>query len=272
MIQPKSFHNTGSCCWWNSLVQALLSCEHIISTLSEKTESSTKLYQGLTELVNNKTDNISLLKLFLVELKNKSPGTFKLLAEGQQSASEGFALLLELLDSDSITELFTHSYQQELRDKETQKLISSMRSNNNFFTMFDENDLKTRGLLSCLLSNEEEPKDFKQVEPGRHTTKVMSLKRISPIVVVLLNRYNSIRTDIDLPDNFQVRLKNGTITKYTKKACIDHIGELNGGHYIARGKRGSDTYLFNDGMILKTNLDTHKTTYMTFYESATKNL
>lgn len=297
IIPPKGFTNIGACCWWNSLLQALLSCNHFVSTLLEENDSQENTYRALKSFVQVQAhsaatklplvqpntpvlcaDNITLLRVFLAELREKEPVSFKVMASGQQSASEGFSLLIDILKSDSINALFMHSYEQSIIRKDNSKPVSTKRTTNNFFSQFDEADLLQRGLRDCLLGTTEDLKDYKIEDTGETgmCVKVLKLKRISPIFIVLLNRYKNDRSDISLPETITINAKKGGTMVFYRKSCVDQIGTLGGGHYIARAIRSigddSDIYLFNDTQLGTTRLNTVKNTYFTCYESVSRNI
>lgn len=270
-ITPKGFNNvTGACCWWNSLLQALLCSKHFVDTIQKEIIDSNSSHSliYLKKIIKNETDSINGLKALLVDLQKYQPSMIKIVSEGQQSASEGLVLLLERLNLDSVNHLFTHCYLQSIRTVEGES-VSSRRESNNFFAEFDEEDLLKRGLLECLLTVEQEMPDYKHKD-NKLCIKTLKLKRIPTIVVVLLNRYKRKNASIKLPDNFNVNHISGRHIQYNKISCVDHFGSLHGGHYIARGNRNSETYLFNDITLQKNiSLETTSNTYITFYEAET---
>lgn len=280
-VAPRGLVNINQCCWWNSLLQALLSCKYFVITILENNDSNSPTYKAFKKFIrshlepdNYTRSNIMLLNIFLNELKEKKNNSFEIFISGQQSVSEGFVVLLDILNSPSIHYLFTHIYEESIVKKNNiNECIGCQRQNNNCFYQFDEKDLLKRGLKECLMYTIEDIKDFKVDNKVNPCIKISRLKRISTIFIVLLNKYKMKRSYIPLPSVITMKHKNGTIITFYKKACIDHLGTLeSGGHYIARGERNKNIVLFNDTQLENSSLNTSLNTYMIFYESITQHI
>lgn len=259
MANPHGLKNyTGACCWWNSLLQALLSCRHFVKGIIEPEDHTppSPIVQGFQRLIENPTTSYELLRLMP-----------RSLLHGQQSPSEGLTYLLDNIKSEYINDLFNHHYLQTIKVKDTGEEISSQKESNNFFAEFNELELLTKGLLQSISRKTQTIPDYKY-KNNQLCEQTWVLKKIPPIVVVLLNRYKANRSTINLPETFQIKhISKGAVT-YKKVACIDHFGSLHGGHYIARCRRAQSIYLFNDEAVSPLNdLATNTNTYITFYES-----
>lgn len=282
MNNPSGLRNSGVTCWLNSLIQALLSSTIFCSTLSNtrNDESSThEQFKLLIEMERSGNDisNIStvILRALVADLTRHRK---KINMEfGQQSCSEGLILLLEMLGDSEINKRFNHVQRNTIRCLETDKVVSSVRSVNNIFYIFDEESLLKLGLRTFLLNHstvmgkEYIPDDH---QSGNTYERYYTLCRTPEIIIIALNRYmtdgkgyKNRNTQIKLPDEFTIPHKKSGEIIYNKIAEIDHFGgSTSGGHYVVRAKRNNESYLFNDEQVTPQCLGTSPNTYLTFYE------
>ena len=152
-IRPVGFNNNGVICYFNSMLQSLLSCTSFIDKI-KNTSTSNPVIKYLKELI---TLHMELLKspdidnvikkrihamsidiwkvMVLVNKKKNKDFTFN----GQQCASEGYNHLMESIDDVfEIKNLFTHRYNTNLYCFDCSKWISSVNSINNIFTIDPE--------------------------------------------------------------------------------------------------------------------------------------
>ncbi|CAD8171262.1 unnamed protein product [Paramecium pentaurelia] len=73
----------------------------------------------------------------------------------------------------------------------------------------------------------------------------------------------------EILDIKQFCAENVEYTKYTLKGVISHMGQLNGGHYVAYAQRQNTWYHFDDNIVTKDKNNQHlsdKGAYIIFYE------
>ena len=279
MVLPiKGFDNTGAICWMNSLLQAILACARFRNVIitCPNTGSATLVILKLLckDYATNSIDDQSmyrsysakLLEALAMDLRDRQPKNYIILCDGnQQSASEGFVLLLSALRSLEVNQLFFHLTMNKIYDKTTGKEISSQKAMMNFFTVFDEQRLINEGLETYIMKEQ----DIITNENGVQCIKTSTLYYSPEIIVVLLNRYTTRNTLIKLPDTLRVPYREkGKYMSYKRKSDILHTGSLHGGHYVARiNSTDNQCYLCNDNMVRKiSDMETTSSTYMTFYE------
>jgi ubiquitin C-terminal hydrolase len=278
MEQVVGFNNTGVICWFNSLLQSLLSSTYFVKTimLIQSDNEIVKSIQDLIREIDNKSRSVyessTILRALLRELQTKDSKRFREFATGQQSASEGFTLLFDLLDIKSINTIFTHKYEERVvAQSDPNGVESKVVGYNNQFMVFDEAELKSKGLSEYLKYHEHPLDEYKServdADPNEKYNRRYILRFLPKVLVILLNRYHKRDRDISLPAEIQMPSCqfNGFMI-YKKIAEIDHMGSLSGGHYVAKVHRKGNEHLCNDNQIIDYRLSTSPNTYMTFYE------
>jgi ubiquitin C-terminal hydrolase len=275
-MQVIGFINIGAICWFNSMLQLIISSKYIIKSILDDEEEQNNLLKEFQIFLRNYTsnnlsqnDSVKLLRIFLLEVKEKHPSSV-LNSLAQQSASEGMTFFLDMLNSKHLNKILTHVTKESIVCKQTKEIISSKKNINNQFMLFDTNDLIKRGLpdaLLCSQDNLEEdfiPEDHTK-DANKQYKRVYILKYIPEVIIISLNKYIQ-KNNVVLPDSFKIPHINGSDMVYIKKAEVDHLGSLGGGHYIGRALREDKVFLFNDVNYSESQLKTNKNTYITLYE------
>lgn len=177
-VNPIGFRNTGVICYFNSVLQSLLSCTSFIDKIKEeklKIDNPNKdniVLKEFIKLINlynmfiNKSEikqdgekrdeiqkmSISLWKSMAITNKQKN-SNFSF--NGQQCAGEGLNQLLESMEElQGIQNLFMHRYTSNLYCFDCKKWVSKVDNTNNIFIV--EPDLRIQQL--------DEFKDFDKKE------------------------------------------------------------------------------------------------------------
>ncbi|MDL1983180.1 MAG: ubiquitin carboxyl-terminal hydrolase [Deltaproteobacteria bacterium] len=258
------------------MLQLIISSKYIIKSILDDEEEQNNLLKEFQIFLRNYTsnnlsqnDSVKLLRIFLLEVKEKHPSSV-LNSLAQQSASEGMTFFLDMLNSKHLNKILTHVTKESIVCKQTKEIISSKKNINNQFMLFDTNDLIKRGLpdaLLCSQDNLEEdfiPEDHTK-DANKQYKRVYILKYIPEVIIISLNKYIQ-KNNVVLPDSFKIPHINGSDMVYIKKAEVDHLGSLGGGHYIGRALREDKVFLFNDVNYSESQLKTNKNTYITLYE------
>ena len=143
-VYPRGFHNLGFTCYYNALLQSLISCTSFNEELLiyEKKYNKNPLLKILIYLIKNSqidtTEDLAqlaptswhqLIKL----LEQKSP-EFAQFAAGQQCAAEGFSLFLQILENyQGIQNLFFHRRRNKLYCNNCNNCFSNVEEMNNLF-------------------------------------------------------------------------------------------------------------------------------------------
>lgn len=265
---PIGFYNTGSICWLNSLLQALCACDTFVKAVCEASQTGSATLVILKLMFNDRANwssySAKILAALAMDLKETQPENYKILCDGnQQSASEGFTLLIDSLKSLTIKKIFFHYVEQKIFNKNLEEL-SCNKLLLNFFTVFNEDRLMQIGLSEYILSEHEELNDGEKI-------KTIKLRYAPAVIVILLNRYKRKNPNIKLPDSFCLPYKDGKHSmQYTRIADIQHSGSLNGGHYTAKVKvkdEKNKLFMCNDSSVYEiSDMTTNSNTYLTFYQ------
>ncbi len=280
MEKVVGFHNTGVICWFNSLLQCLLSSHYFVNTIKllKSDNEIVKSLQLLISSVEGSSEQVhsssAILRALLVALRDKEPKRFKALASGQQCSAEGFTLLLDYIDDKTLNSVFNHRYEEQVVwVSNSDKVESKIISHNNQFEIFDEAGLKANGLSEYIRYNETPIDEYKSeradadTAPDKKYKRLYILRYLPKVVVLLLNRYYKKARNISLPEEFTIPSCqfDGNLV-YKKIAEVDHMGSPSSGHYVSKVLRKNIAYMCNDATHVPYRLGTSPNTYMTFYE------
>ncbi len=240
IIPCMGFQNTGSICYFNALMQCLLSSPTFLKFVAQKSQNEffLEFFRGI---LDGKWDTIfttRLLQLHNMVLPN-------------QSSSEYFVRLVDLLQLEPIFET-THKlvktcvrcgYTRRTTDKTFNPFI-----NNTFLEFF-----KTEEILNSVLCD--------GCKTKQDVSQSRTIEGIPPVLVFSLNKY-AVKRDIHYPKMF--RIDN---TFYKLFGTVEHHGVLGAGHYVARCVRNNQTILADDTRVTPIgDIEPTDNTYMVFYE------
>jgi ubiquitin carboxyl-terminal hydrolase 2/21 len=276
---PYGLANGGATCYWNTLLQCLLSCTQI-------TETSVKNNYPLNSLIGQlatmayKADNmagINFLRTFLITMHQKEL-TFNF-GIGQESTSEGLILLVDLLPAE-IKSLFLHRYVRYKVCGNCGHESDKIRLESIHFEFFEFKVClieSAEKFAEHLLEKADTIPDYKCDSCGQMHPNTIGVERLtmaSEIIVILFNKYDMIsRTkNYFIPDEFELPSNNGQPLKYKLVGQARHNGSLHGGHYWAMIRRKGKVYMANDSAINEVeNFDRNPATYIAFYTLYTNN-
>lgn len=156
-LKPFGFNNLGATCYFNAVLQSLLSCTSFVQDLLKnkndpeynKNPVTLKLIELIELALNIKNTNVSINQTaptiwlemikFLCKKNNINRNNFM---NGQQCAREGFHCLMESMENfESIQNIFTHRYKTMIYCIDCDKCVSNVDS---ICTLFEvQPDLKT---------------------------------------------------------------------------------------------------------------------------------
>lgn len=239
VIPPMGFENTGSICYFNSLLQCLLSSSVFLAyMIKHPTKEFTEFFRFI---INGQWDLIFSTRLLQ---------TYNLVRPNQ-SVSEYFGFFLERLHLEPIFECSHRvisrcqgcGYTKETKDK--------------FYNLLVD------GHFSEFFKYEEILDDVKcdQCKQKHQVFRKRLIEGIPPVLAISLNKY-LVKRDIDYPQGFKIE-----DVSYRLIGTVEHYGVLGAGHYVARFHRNGQYMMANDSRVTPiTDITPTCNTYMIFYE------
>jgi ubiquitin C-terminal hydrolase len=291
-IGPFGLNNVGSICYFNSLLQALLSCKSIYNVIQDITIDNdlNKTLTGRTFIQTVRTamgGNVGecaamsskLLSALIADLENRL-GKIDF-GKMQESASEGLVWLLDMMENPEskvhpITRLFRNHYCVEFFCETKCKDIVSVQEDtgisiNLFFYDSWPKPIKDSATFADAirvhLSNTDSGYKCPRCKETVIGIRRHTLTRVPEILVCLFNQYADKKLRY-FPQSFKIPNNKGGIFTYQIVAQIEHSGNLGGGHYVCKATRKNNQhFLFNDNAFTEIpKLEPSVGTYMIFYQ------
>lgn len=286
-------NNTGSICWFNSILQSLFSLSCFNQKMLElgskgafaNNELAKQYVKALREIPNagpetslqDKFSKISanVLLGFGIELQKHNK---TLDIRSQEGAMNGLCLFIEMINNEEINNIIFNKYiktidcefcnkQDVSKEVDLSPIISIYRNsqviNDESFTDY----IKRRTSNVC---------DFRCENCGKtmkNALRFERIRRLSEIIVVAF-AYTA-----DFPKYFPETMSflniDGNMMRYEAISQIEHSGiydintHVSSGHYYAKCKRGvnkENCYLFNDLSVSKCDLNLSRNTHIVFYQ------
>lgn len=254
---PYGLYNTGSICYFNSLIQVLISCTSLHEWARCKKKEDNKMKTEFANFIINSNEPNSNISSHLLSVLKKYLPNF---GNGQESASEALALLLNTINDKSLNKLFIHRFRYNIKCMSCQYITDQICDHSIQFELFHVSNITKEDILfqKTILS------DYK-CDKCNHigAEKISKLTMLPEILVCLFNVYHNKTVHnfpayLEFPGNMQ-------LLKYMIVGQIEHSGSLNGGHYWSRALRNSGIYLFNDYSYSKSIIEPTKNTYIVVY-------
>lgn len=268
-MKPFGLINTGSICYFNSILQTLLSCKYIIKHVLE-TESTNEVqacFQKHIQAAVNGSSSASFSPELLNVLLRDIPNSYRYY--GQQSSSEFFLFLVDKLKLDRF---FIHRHNNTIRCDSCRQ-VQTKKDEAIHFEHFEEK--AETDIESFFIKVERNIDGYKcdncikeTSNPSiRSTCTVVTAATLIPeYLMIVYNKYFNKRC-VPFPETFTKKDKNGAVLKYRVIAQIEHYGSLNGGHYLCRVLRDGEYYECNDSHITPiSKLEATSATYCVLYE------
>jgi len=299
-LEPQGFHNLGFTCYYNALLQSLLSCTSFVEEVLIYDYGDDQLLNLLKQLIirlreleknpdlsqkdkskfqmeSNKLGPVSW-KIMIKKIASISPD-FAQFAVGQQCAAEGFSLFLQSVEKyQNIQNIFLHRRKNRLYCRECNNYFSEVNEMDNIFKV-DVNESKemiVEKTMNNYLLNQTELLDknclCSNCNIKSEKVKESRLVMIPEVLFIMSKKFKfengrgkKIDTYTDFPSKLTFTSKKGTTLIYEPVAQIEHNGSLNSRHYYAICKRKNKWYCINDMNITLSNFKPTNNTYIVLY-------
>lgn len=274
--------NSGASCYFNTMIQSLLSCPVIRQTL-ESIKSTQEFANcqvaramlAMWETPQHSAQLCNVIHQCVLQYNKKFD-------HGQQDVSEAFLTLLDILEClPKVYQLFQHRYQTLIYCTDCEAVVSKVNEHGTLFQIqpnlnagqsdkfahIDPMYNKTQSLNDFLMKvNNSTDKDFKCPKchkPGEKFKTTM-LQMVPEILPIVLKKYRS-KSLTEFPEFLEFpSASSGTKLIYQLVAQCEHSGTQQGGHYWAICRR-NQWQTFNDMHVSPGNYGPQQSTYMIWY-------
>ena len=268
-MQHFGLQNTGSICYFNSLVQGLISCSSFVKRVEEKGETSVAKTMSAF-LLSSKNKDVKILTIVPI-LQQVALG-HKFFGHQQEDASEGFDLLIDKLGP-SIESLFTSKWRVDVYCDVCKNMVSTTTDTMNrlimeksFIPLYDDHD----PFEAYMSANMSEFDDYKCATCKTKNVRGMKVARLMDppdVYIVSFNKFMA-KWGVAYPEVVDVRygFKYDKIAKYRVVAVIRHFGGRRGGHYNATVNRAAGVYKVDDTSVALESFEATNDDYILIFE------
>lgn len=295
---PFGLNNTGVICYFNSLIQSLLSCSSLNQYLllnendfKRKNNILALLYIDLLKKNinndNNKTvyNSVNILHQLIIGYKRLNPNTGNI-GTGQEDMGEFLIFFIETIRNKYIEKLFVHKYQcdilcinckniKNIQDDISYQFEIPLDTEYSYELQYlNKEKVDTINISNYIRNN------ISHISEGicekcnfKSLVKLNRLKYIPTILVINFNKYKH-KKIFDFPKF--IEYDNKSINKkyiYILISSTEQSGNQNSGHYIAKSTRKyfdsnsivNKTYKFNDISYQEHSIEPTINSYIIFY-------
>lgn len=289
-LKPIGFDNIGHTCYYNAMLQSLLSCTSFVEAVEDMDYvfGKEKLLAIIKFTIKSSRDeptkhDIAQLGPYswkaMIEQLAKESREIASFAVGQQCAYEGFCLFLQSVEQhEYIQRLFTHRRRIRIFCPDCEKYFSNVDEINNHFVV----DITETGAIV----GKKNMNDFLSFQASEidddcvcSLCHVRSRKRRESVLVMIPEilfvvskkfKYSNdgcekLNVTTEFPEQLVFKTKNKNELIYSAVAMIQHHGNSNDGHYIAVCKRLGQWYYINDRNVSLSAFKPDSNTYGVFY-------
>ena len=199
VIKSIGLINLGATCYFNSMLQCLLSCSSIIEVIDDlkdkKRVIENKTAISLLNLFNNPNDSLGVPIWKEIIAKSQSQDNRVRMGNGQEDAHEGLMMFLDIIEMiPEVRQLFEHRHRIDIYCKKCNNKVSNTIETNTVFEIQPEDIIKDTNKLNEFLKKQNVDLDNEYKCPGGCGTKgnnfkVTTLTMIPEILPVVIKQY-----------------------------------------------------------------------------------
>lgn len=253
--KPAGLYNTGSICYFNSLLQVLASCTSLKDWKPKDPNNilGNIFMKCMTRDKFNPIDSselLSVLHSYIPQFGN-----------GQESASEALSLMINTIDDNDLNNLLIHRFKYVIKCLTCSHTSEQLKDHSMFFEMFHTLDVTVPNMLNhkSILA------DYKCNKCNNiGAIRISNLTMLPEIILILFNVYYKKQKHM-FPNTLEFPGIDDKKIIYNVVGQVEHYGSLNGGHYTSKALRYDGTYLFNDNVFHDTVIEPSESTYIVVY-------
>lgn len=295
VTKGNGFVNMGATCYFNSILQCLLSCPSIFETIEANWEHphmhKNPLAQTLRRLhqMSMAGHDVSqaCVPIWRIILGIATARNDKVKIDlGQQDAHEGLMMFLDIMDEiPEIKRLFEHRHNIRVACDKCEKCVVDKLETN--LTIEVQPDLKTEQHVKFHAIDENYNRsmslnEFLRKQNGfidenyicpndeckerGHKFKTTTLTMVPEILPILIKKYNRTKAVTPFPEFLSFNAVGGTKKlMYKLVAQSEHSGTMSGGHYWAVCLRSDGWKNLNDNSVSQGSPGPTSNSYVLFY-------
>lgn len=286
--------NTGAVCYFNSLLQLLAGCTALASEVGRQAEDAlartrtgrafAAFFRGVVggDGPGVRGASASILAALLADLGERKPEALKAFGPGQQSASETFVFLMEMLEppgapreggAPPVGDLFRHRFRCEAFCRRCRRVVSTREDSALVLYLGHIDRLKKAPADSAEFAaalgrqvSALEDFDCPGCGVGAPAVRVYTLTLVPEILLCSFDLYTGAAPPRRyFPERMEFPAVGGGALRYRLLGQVEHSGGLGGGHYWARALRAGGAFVLNDASVAPARLAPTANTYLAAY-------
>lgn len=277
---PFGLKNQGSLCYFNSVIQSMMTCTSVVDLFLEKKKTwedeKNEVALEFVNLINQpdqKKDASPLIKKIIEVSRRSNPG--KTFGRGQEDSGECLLTILDTIDDEELYSYFNSRYLVNTWCLKCSSKLSVKEDNLHIVQIPPVlcGTEKKGGINSHIKQNVSVLEDYKCRKCSKSSCcRIYQLTRSPNVMTVMFNKFFK-KKEVNFPQELAFPGIDRPFLRYKLVSKIEHIGNSRGGHYISHCLRSErekkvlqeQICLFNDMRISAGNFLPTRNTYMLFY-------
>jgi len=269
-VKPRGLYNSGVICYFNSVIQSLLSLPSFVIYLETDKANSNEILKYIKECPAYSKDSnlydLTLFNVFLTKYRNKYKNSN--FGNGQEDAGELLSHILDIIDDEYINSLFKHVYKCNLFCLSCRK-SKEITSDTGFIFNVPYGAVQNNCIISknatvlendltkYIRNNYSKCNGYKCDFCG--SFEIIKTNRLLTLPTVIYISFNKFYNKYiqEFPNSLEfinsVTEKNKHI--FSVLSTIHHNGTMSSGHYYSICNRGELWYELNDTIVTERSRD-----------------